>query len=150
MLSSLIQDFSLSTTRNVKAAKRFLSKVLRSIKSYNHPSTLNKDKDRAYIPAILPLKEEGLAPLDTHHRQVKCMYNRVEPDHGKLKRLIIAVLAFQSKRTAYASPKGFEVMRMFRERWCYDREQVRCSEFEFRTKTTSGELGHNLSCHTIR
>lgn len=45
-------DFYLSTTRNVKAAKRFLSKALRSIKSYNHPSTLNTDKGKGLYCGI--------------------------------------------------------------------------------------------------
>ncbi len=114
-------DFYLSTTRNAKAAKRFLSKALRSIKSYNDPSTLNTDKDKAYLPAICALKEDGVSPSNIHHRQVKYLNNRVESDHGK--RLLIAVRDFQSKRTAYATIKGFEVMRMFRkgqfDRRCY-------------------------------
>ncbi|TON65104.1 IS6 family transposase [Vibrio parahaemolyticus] len=121
-------DFYLSTTRNAKAAKRFLSKALRSIKSYNHPSTLNTDKDKAYLPAIRALKKEGVSPSNIVHRQVKYLNNRVESDHGKLKRLFIAVRGFQSKRTAYATIKGFEVMRMFRkgqfDRWCYGRGVV--------------------------
>ena len=118
-------DFYLSTTGNAKAAKRFLSKALRNIQSYNHPSTLNTDKDKAYIPAICALKEEGLSRPDMLHRQVKYLNNRMESAHGKLKRLMIAVRGFQSKRTADSTIKGFEVMRMFRkgqfERWCYGR-----------------------------
>ena len=39
----------------------------------------------------------------------------VESDHGKLKRLINPVLGFKSKHTAYATIKGFEVMRIFRK-----------------------------------
>ena len=41
--------------------------------------------------------------------------NRIECDHGKLKRLIRPILGFQSMRTARATLKGFEVMRMFRK-----------------------------------
>ena len=36
-------------------------------------------------------------------------------DHGQLKRLIRPTLGFQSMKTAYATIKGFEVMRMFRK-----------------------------------
>jgi transposase, IS6 family len=36
-------------------------------------------------------------------------------DHGKLKRLIRPTLGFQSMRTARATIKGFEVMRMFKK-----------------------------------
>ncbi|ELB2132012.1 IS6 family transposase [Vibrio parahaemolyticus] len=35
-------DFYLSITRNAKVAKRFLSKALRSIKSYNHPFSIKR------------------------------------------------------------------------------------------------------------
>ena len=41
--------------------------------------------------------------------------NRVEADHGKLKRLINPVRGFQSMKTAYATIKGFEVMYMFKK-----------------------------------
>ncbi len=77
-------DFYLSTTRNAKAVKRFLSEALRSIKSYNHPSTLNTDKDKAYLPAIRALKEEGVGSPNIHHRQVKYLNNRVESDHQRI------------------------------------------------------------------
>ena len=41
--------------------------------------------------------------------------NCLECDHGKLKRLILPTLGFQSMKTAYATIKGFEVMRMFKK-----------------------------------
>jgi hypothetical protein len=44
---------------------------------------------------------------------VKNLNNRLEGDHGKLKRLIKPTLGFQSMKTVYAMIKGFEVMRMF-------------------------------------
>ena len=40
---------------------------------------------------------------------------RIEADHGALKRLIQPTLGFQSMKTAYATVKGFEVMRMFKK-----------------------------------
>jgi transposase, IS6 family len=46
---------------------------------------------------------------------VKYLNNHLECDHGKLKRLIQPTLGFQSMKTAYATIKGFEVMRMFRK-----------------------------------
>ena len=45
------------------------------------------------------------------HRQAKYL----ECDHGKLKRLIQPTLGFQSMKTAYATIKVFEVMRMFKK-----------------------------------
>jgi transposase-like protein len=46
---------------------------------------------------------------------VKYLNNRLEGDHGKLKRLIQPTLGFQSMKTTYATIKGFEVMRMFKK-----------------------------------
>ena len=46
---------------------------------------------------------------------MKYLNNRLEGDHGKLKRLIRPTLGFQSMKTAYATIKGFEVMRMFKK-----------------------------------
>ena len=43
---------------------------------------------------------------------------RVEADHGALKRLIRPTRGFQSMKTAYATIKGFEMMRMIRRRHC--------------------------------
>jgi transposase-like protein len=39
----------------------------------------------------------------------------VEAEHGKLKRLIKPTLGFKSMKTAYATIKGFEVMRRFKK-----------------------------------
>jgi len=108
-------DFYLSETRNAKAAKRFLAKALKRSKPYR-PGKINTDKNPAYGEAIRELKKEGLLPTDCLHRQVKYLNNRLESDHGKLKRLIKPTLGFQTMRTAYATIKGFEVMRMFRKR----------------------------------
>jgi IS6 family transposase len=108
-------DVYLSDTRNAKAAKRFLAKALRRSKHYR-PSKINTDKNPAYGEAIRELKKQGLLPEDCLHRQVKYLHNRLESDHGKLKRLIKPTLGFQSMRTAYTTIKGFEVMRMFRKR----------------------------------
>ena len=58
---------------------------------------------------------KGSFPADCQHRQAKYLNNVIEADHGKLKRLISPTLGFQSMRTAYATLKGSEVMRMFRK-----------------------------------
>jgi hypothetical protein len=41
--------------------------------------------------------------------------NVIEADHGKLKQLIKPVRGFKTMRTAYATIKGFEVMRTLRK-----------------------------------
>ncbi len=108
-------DFYLSPTRNAKAAKRFLGKALRGLKEWEIPATINTDKARAYGKAIAELKKEGRCPKDLFHRQVKYLNNIVEADHGKLKMLINPVRGFKSMKTAYATIKGFEVMRIFKK-----------------------------------
>jgi transposase, IS6 family len=75
----------------------------------------HRQEPGAYGEAIAELKKEGRLPKETQHRQVKYLNNRIEGDHGKLKRLIRPTLGFQSMRTAYATIKGFEVMRMFKK-----------------------------------
>jgi IS6 family transposase len=116
-------DFYLSSTRNIKAAKRFLGKALKSIPGYAHPESINTDKNSTYIQAIKQLKAEGKCSADLEHRQVKYLNNIIESNHGKLKRLIRPTLGFKSMKTAYATIKGFEVMRMFKkgrfETWKY-------------------------------
>jgi hypothetical protein len=96
-------DFYLSHRRNTKAAKRFLKKLI------------NTDKNPAYGQAIRELKQEGSLASDVSHLQIKYRNNRLEVDHGKLKRLIHPVRGFQSMKTAYATIRGFEIMRMFKK-----------------------------------
>ncbi len=54
-------------------------------------------------------------PKELVHRQVKYLNNVVEADHGKLKQLIKPVRGFKTLKTAYATIKGFEVMRALRK-----------------------------------
>ncbi|CAG0910095.1 unnamed protein product [Cyprideis torosa] len=108
-------EFYLSPTRNAKAAKRFLGKALKGLKEWEQPEILNTDKAPAYGAAINELKREGKCPEDTVHRQVKYLNNIVEADHGKLKILIKPVRGFKKMKTAYATIKGFEVMRALRK-----------------------------------
>ncbi|WP_423201772.1 DDE-type integrase/transposase/recombinase [Edaphobacter modestus] len=57
-------------------------------------------------------------PQDTKHRTSKYLNNIIEADHGGLKRVIRPTRGFQTMRTASATIKGFEVMRMIRRRHC--------------------------------
>ncbi len=108
-------DFYLLPTRNTKAAKRFLAKSIKGLSRWAFPQKLNTDKAAAYGAAIQELKEEGKLPPETEHRQVKYLNNRLESDHGKLKRLVKPTLGFKSLKTAYATLKGFEVMRALKK-----------------------------------
>jgi transposase, IS6 family len=115
-------DFSLSPTRNAAAAKRFLGKALNGFKDWEKPSSITTDKAPTYPIAIEDLKAVGKCPQETVHRQSKYLNNIIESDHGKLKRLIKPMLRFKSMPTAYATIKGFEVMRAMRRNqarpWC--------------------------------
>ena len=108
-------DFYLSATRNTRAAKRFLGKALKGLKDWEQPEVLNTDKAPTYAGALAELKAEGKCPMDTRHRQVKYLNNVIEADHGKLKQLIRPVRGFKTMKTAYATLKGFEVMRALRK-----------------------------------
>ncbi|WP_242604513.1 transposase [Legionella gresilensis] len=78
-------------------------------------SIINTDKNPAYHQAIRELKQEGSLSKRVKHHQIKYCNNRLEADHGKLKRLINPTLGFQSMKTAYATLTGFEIMRMFKK-----------------------------------
>ena len=106
-------DFYLSHTRNAKAAKRFLTKCLNRICSNQKLRKINTDLNPAYTKALKEIKEQNPKFRELLHTQVKYLNNIVESDHGKLKRLVKPTLGFKSMKTAYATIKGFETMRMF-------------------------------------
>ena len=85
------------------------------MKDYKKPCVMNTDKAPTYGPAIAALKAEGKCSTDTGHRQIKYLNNVIEADHGKLKRLRKPTLCFKSRKTAYATIKGFEVMRALKK-----------------------------------
>ncbi|ACM39812.1 transposase (plasmid) [Allorhizobium ampelinum S4] len=108
-------DFYLSPTRNAKAAKRFLDKALNDLKDWETPTVINADKAPTYRIALSQLKTKGKYPAEFMHRQVKYLNTVIEADHGKLKQLIRSVRGFKTLKTAYATIKGFEVMRAVRK-----------------------------------
>ena len=75
-------DFYLSSTRNAKAAKRFLGKALRKMKEYEKPATINTDLAPSYDRAIRELKKEGLLDKKVFHRKIKYLNNRIEARCG--------------------------------------------------------------------
>ena len=82
------------------------------------PSVINTDRNPAYGEAIRNLKESKLMDKSVDHRQVKYLNNQIEADHGAIKRRIRSMLGFKSAKTAYATLKGIEVMRMIRKLQC--------------------------------
>jgi transposase, IS6 family len=108
-------DFMLSDRRNTKAARRFLAKALKVMRNWP-PVSITTDKLGSYPKALRRLKREGELKDTVRHRTSKYLNNRIEADHGALKRLIRPTRGFQSMKTAYATIKGFEIMRMIRRR----------------------------------
>nr|WP_249201826.1 DDE-type integrase/transposase/recombinase [Acetobacter thailandicus] len=106
---------SLSPTRNAKAARRFSGKAINGLKEWEKPETINTDKAPTYGIAISELRKDGKLPDTVQHRQVKYLNNVIEADHGKLRQLIRPVRGFKTLRTAYATIKGFEVMRALKK-----------------------------------
>lgn len=108
-------DFYLSKTRTTHAAKRFLGKAVRKLKEWEHPKVINTDKNAAYLGAIRGLKGGNKLESDLIHRKVKYLNNRIEGDHARLKRIMKPKAGFKSMKSAYATIKGIELMRMFRK-----------------------------------
>ncbi len=107
----------LSERRNARAAYRFLRKALNMMSGYP-PSSITTDKLASYPKAIRRLQNEGLLAKGVEHRTSKYMNNVIEADHGALKRIIRPTRGFQTTRTASATLRGFEVMRMIRRGHC--------------------------------
>src|SRR5258707_12347138 len=110
-------DFMLSDRRNARAAHRFLGKALTTMRHWP-PSSITTDQLGSYPKAIRRLQREGKLADDTKHRTSKYLNNIIEADHGALKRVITPARGFQTMQTAYATIKGFEVMRMIRRGHC--------------------------------
>jgi transposase-like protein len=70
-------------------------------------------------PLICHLRLQVVARRIVHRR----LNNILEADHGALKRVIRPTRGFQSMKTAAATLKGFEIMRMIRRGHCIQRER---------------------------
>ncbi len=107
----------LSDRRDTGAAYRFLRKALKMMRDYP-PSSITTDKLASYPKAVRRLQSEGLLAKDVEHRASKYLNIIVGADHGALKRMIRPTRGFQWMRTASATVRGFEVIRMIRRRHC--------------------------------
>ena len=110
-------DFMLLDRRDTRAAHSFLSKAMKTMRNWP-PHSITTVKLGSYPKAIRRLQREGQLSQDTEHRTSKYLNNIIEADHGGLKRMIRPTRGFQTMRTASATIKGFEVMRMIRRRHC--------------------------------
>ena len=82
------------------------------------PSSITTDQLGSYPKAIDRLQREGKLSAATRHQTCKCRNNIIEADHGALKQVIRPTRGFQTMRTAAATIKGFEVMRLIRGGHC--------------------------------
>jgi IS6 family transposase len=106
-------DFMLLERRNTGAAHRFLSKAMTTMR--NWPATsITTDKLPSYPEAITRLRRDGQISNETRHRTSKYLNNIIQADHGALKQVIKPTRGFQTMKTAIATIKGFEIMRMIR------------------------------------
>jgi transposase, IS6 family len=108
-------DFYLSTRRNTASAKRFLAKTLRSTAHAGPPRVINTDKNPALAAAIAELKADGWCATSVRHQAVKYLNNRIEGDHGRLKRILGPKCGFKTLVTAYRTLKGIEAMHALRK-----------------------------------
>ncbi|RYF08134.1 MAG: IS6 family transposase [Oxalobacteraceae bacterium] len=110
-------DFMLTDRRNTLAAHRFLGKALKTMR--NWPSvSITTDKLGSYPKAIRLLQRDGCLSDDVMHRTSKYLNNIIKADHGALTYLIRPARGFQTMKTAYATIKGIEIMRMIRRGHC--------------------------------
>jgi transposase-like protein len=126
-------DFMLSDRRNTKAAHRFLGKALKIMQDWL-PSSITTDKLGSYPKAIRRLKRGGALADAVEHRTSKYLNNIIEADHGAMKPMIRRARGFKTMRTAYATIKGFETMRMIRRGHCILREPGAKGEVRFVNK----------------
>ena len=126
-------DFLLSDRRNTRAAHRFLGKALKTMRNWP-PVSITTDKLGSYPKAIRRLQRDGHLSQDVMHRTSKYLNNVIEADHGALKQVIRSTRGFQTMKTAYATIKGFEIMRMIRRGHCILREPGAAGEVRFVNK----------------
>ncbi len=115
--NGVLIDFMLLERRNTSAAHRFLSKAVTMMRNWP-PTSITTDKLRSYPEAIERLKCDGKLSRNTRHRTSKYLNNIIEADHGALKQVVRPTRGFQTMKTATATIKGFEIMRMIRRGHC--------------------------------
>ena len=123
-------DFSLSKTRDKKAAKRFFKKALRSF-HVSKPRVITVDKNPAYPVAIQQLKDEKKMPEGIQIRQIRYLNNIVEQDHRFIKKRVRPMLGFKSFQTATSILSGIEAMHMLKKGQLHQRVQSVQNEVKF-------------------
>ncbi|SDB74585.1 Transposase (or an inactivated derivative) [Belnapia rosea] len=107
-------EFLLSAKRDADAAKRFFRKALGQPHTVN-PRTITVDKIPAYPCATAEMKADDELWHFARQRQCKHLYNIVEQDHRRIKRLVRPGLGFGGFHTARRTLAGYEAMAMIRK-----------------------------------
>jgi len=105
-------DFLLSKKRDKPAATRFLRKA---IVTWRRPTKLTLDKYQANHLAIQELQETQYLTRRVQIRTAKCLTNRIERDHRRIKQRIRAMQTFQVFRNAQVTIAGIELAHQFRK-----------------------------------
>src|SRR6266568_2886406 len=104
-------DFLLTTQRDERAAKRFLTKA---IGRHGVPEKITIDGSAANEAAIKSYHEEHGTSIAI--RQIKYLNNIVEQDHRAVKRVTRPMLGFKSFDAAQGTLAGIELMHMIKKR----------------------------------
>ncbi|MBA8667949.1 IS6 family transposase [Holosporaceae bacterium 'Namur'] len=103
-------DFYLSKTRNHKAAKLFLTKLLNKENTYE-PKSITVDTNPSYSLAFTQLQKEGKF-ANTTIRKNKYLNNIIEQDHRRVKWKTKDAMGYHSYKTAYNTIRGIETINM--------------------------------------
>jgi putative transposase len=103
-------DFVLTTQRDEKAAKRFLTKAIRR---HGVPETITIDGSAANEAAIKRYNEAHGTAISI--RKIRYLNNIVEQDHRAVKRVTRPMLGFKSFDTAQSTLTGIELVHMLRK-----------------------------------
>ena len=102
-------DFRLSRTRDVSAAKAFLTKAIRH--AGKPPLTITLDGYAASHRAVREMRTVGLLPKRTKLRSSKYLNNMIEQDHRGIKFRPGPMLAFKNFESAAVTIGGVELLR---------------------------------------
>jgi IS6 family transposase len=80
-----------------------------------NPRTVTVGKNAAYSKAVADMKRNTRLWRFSRLRQVEYLYNIVEQDHRRIKRLVRLGLGFKRFRTAWRTVVGYEALAMMRK-----------------------------------
>lgn len=106
-------DFRLTARRDAKAARAFFRQARETVRIYG-PVSITTDKAPAYTRVITEMNAYSFPGDEIVHVDRKWRNNRIESDHAALKSITDPGRGFQSLRTAKATLKGIEAIRMIK------------------------------------